>query len=166
MKQILDLRSFLAVLEEAGQLTHVHRQVSLVHELANVAASCQRQGRGAVIFEQPGESDWPVFAGAVGSTTLAALALLCDVSSISEVMGRVLDPAEAVPTQVVPEALWMQNVITGDQVDLGRLPIPTHGLHDGGPFITGGITVTKDPVSGRGNLSYNRMQLLGPRTFG
>jgi len=166
VKQILDLRSFLAVLEEAGQLTHVHRQVSLVHELANVAASCQRQGRGAVIFEQPGESDWPVFAGAVGSTTLAALALLCDVSSISEVMGRVLDPAEAVPTQVVPEALWMQNVITGDQVDLGRLPIPTHGLHDGGPFITGGITVTKDPVSGRGNLSYNRMQLLGPRTCG
>ena len=52
------------------------------------------------------------------------------------------------------------------EIDLRRLPIPTHGLHDGGPFITGGVIVTKDPVSGRGNLSYNRMQVLGKNTFG
>src|SRR5207237_6584034 len=36
----------------------------------------------------------------------------------------------------------------------------------GGPFSAGAVTVTQDPVSGRGNLSYNRMQVLGPHTFG
>ncbi len=61
---------------------------------------------------------------------------------------------------------WKKNVITGDQINLYQLPIPTHGKHDGGPFITGGVTVCTDPVSGRGNLSYNRMQILGPHTFG
>lgn len=166
MKKIDDLRTFIAALEKAGQMVRIHRPVSLVHELANVAASCQRQGRGAVQFESVEGAPWPVFAGAVGSPALAALALDCDVPDITAVMGRALDPAAAVATQSVAEAGWRQNVITGDDIDLSLLPIPTHGLHDGGPFITGGITVTKDPVHGRGNLSYNRMQLLGPRTFG
>jgi 2,5-furandicarboxylate decarboxylase 1 len=166
MKQIDDLRSFISVLEESGQFVRVRRPVSLVHELANVAANCQRQGRGAVQFEQPEGAAWPVFAGAVGSPMLAALALGCDVSNITEVMGRALDPAEAIATRPVSEATWRQNVITRDEVNLNLLPIPTHGLYDGGPFITGGITVTKDPISGRGNLSYNRMQVLGPHTLG
>jgi 2,5-furandicarboxylate decarboxylase 1 len=166
VNQIRDLRTYLAVLEDAGQLTRVHRQVSLDHELANVAASCQREGRGAVLFERPGGGDWPVFAGAVGSSILAALALDCDVAGITETMGRALDPAQGVPPQPVEEGVWKQNVVTGAGVDLNMLPIPVHGLFDGGPFITGGITIAKDPITGRGNLSYNRMQLLGPSTMG
>ena len=166
MKQIDDLRTFMSVLETAVQLIKIQRPVSLIHELANVAAACQRQGRGAILFEHLEGADWPVFAGAVGSPTLAALALGCDVSQITETMGRALEPANGIPPRRVPEAGWQQNVLTGDDIDLHRLPIPTHGLHDGGPFITGGITLTKDPISGRGNLSYNRMQVLGPRTFG
>ncbi|HMD90291.1 MAG TPA: UbiD family decarboxylase, partial [Anaerolineaceae bacterium] len=63
-------------------------------------------------------------------------------------------------------APWKQNVIKGADIDLYKLPIPTHGAHDGGPFITAGVTVSRDPLSGRGNLSYNRMQVLGPHTCG
>lgn len=164
--KIHDLRSFIAVLEEAGQMVRIHHSVSLDHELANVAAGCQRQGRGAVQFESVEGSAWPVFAGAVGSSTLAALALECDVADIIGVMGHALDPASAIATESISKAEWQRNVITGNEIDVSLLPIPTHGLHDGGPFITGGITVTKDPVSGRGNLSYNRMQVFGPHTFG
>ena len=39
MTEIHDLRSFLAALDSAGQLTRVEREVSLKHELANVAAT-------------------------------------------------------------------------------------------------------------------------------
>lgn len=166
MNQIRDLRTYMAVLEDAGQLSRVRRRVNLEHELANVAASCQREGRGAVLFERPGDREWPVFAGAVGSSTLAALSLACEVPDISEVMERALDPAAAIPPLPAEKAVWKENVINGDEVNVKRLPIPIHGLHDGGPFITGGITVTRDPISGRGNLSYNRMQVLGPRTLG
>ncbi len=166
MTQIKDLRGFLAALEEAGQLVRIRQPVSLVHELANVAAAVQRQGRGAILFEQTKEAAWPVFAGAVGSSTLAALALACDVGEIVEKMGEALQPANGIPPQLVTKAGWQENVILGDAVNLHELPIPTHGLHDGGPFITGGITIAKDPEHGRGNLSYNRMQVLGPQTFG
>ena len=166
MKPIYDLRSFISILDDNGQLVRVRRPVSLVHELANVAAACQRQGRGAVLFEEPEGAVWPVFAGAVGSSTLAALALDCDVSEISEVMGRALDPANGIAPQRVSEAAWQQNSIMGDELDINLIPIPTHGLHDGGAFITGGITITKDPIGGRGNLSYNRMQVFDRRTMG
>ena len=166
MGKILDLRSFICTLKNAGQLVKIKTPVNLVHELADVAAAVQRQGRGASFFVNPEGSHWPIFAGAVGSPELAALALECSVEEITDVMGRALDPTSAVPTEVVSEAGWKANQILGDEIDLHSLPIPTHGKHDGGPFITGGITVAKDPISGRGNLSYNRMQVLGPSTFG
>ena len=166
MGQIRDLRSYLEVLKNAGQLNEIEKPVNLVHELANVTATIARQGRGAALFTHAEGAQWPVFGGAVSSSTLAALSLECDLKDVTRKMEMVLDPSSAVPTQKVKDAAWKQNVITGDDVDLNLLPIPTHGLHDGGPFITGGITLTKDPVSGRGNLSYNRMQVLGPRTLG
>ncbi len=167
---IHDLRSYLQALEAAGQLLRVRQPANLVHELADVAATAARQTGKAVLFEQVAGAQvgWPIFANAVVSQTLAALALGCAPAEVPQVMGRALDPSHAAanaPRQGA-EALWKQNVLTGDQIDIRWLPIPTHGANDGGPFITGGVTVTRDPVSGRGNLSYNRMQVLGPHTFG
>ncbi len=161
-----NLRTFLSTLEKADRLVRVPTPVSLEHELANVAATVARRDLGAVLFERPDGSDWPVFAGAVTNQTLAALALGCAPDEVTDVMGRALEPANGIPPQRNAEATWKANVVTGDDVDLTVLPIPIHGQHDGGPFITGGVTVAKDPVSGRGNLSYNRMQLLGPQTLG
>jgi 2,5-furandicarboxylate decarboxylase 1 len=142
-----------------------------VHELANVAATLSRQSGQAVIFENPTDEakkfPWHIFANAVVNPVTAALALNCTVDEIIEKMSYALEPANGILPEVSAEKpTWMENIITGDDIDLNLLPIPTHGLHDGGPFITGGVVVTKDPVSGRGNLSYNRMQVLGKATFG
>lgn len=49
--KIRDLRSFIAVLEEAGQLVRIKQPVSLTHELADVAATLERRGGGAPLFE-------------------------------------------------------------------------------------------------------------------
>ena len=166
MSSIHDLRTYLALLDVNDQLVQVSTPVSLQHELANVAATVARRNLGAALFEAPDESDWPVFAGAVTNQTLAALALGCQLDEVTDVMGRALELANGIPPQRGADAVWKANVLTGADVDLTLLPIPIHGQHDGGPFITGGVTVAKDPVSGRGNLSYNRMQLLEPRTLG
>jgi 2,5-furandicarboxylate decarboxylase 1 len=167
---IHDLRTYLEALEAANQLLHVRQPVHLVHELANVAATAGRQTGKAVLFEPPADADaklgWPIFTNAVVSPALAALALGCTPTEVAQVMGRALEPDRGILPQPGMEATWKQNTLTGDEIDIRRLPIPTHGAHDGGPFITGGVTVTRDPDSGRGNLSYNRMQVLGPHTFG
>jgi 2,5-furandicarboxylate decarboxylase 1 len=171
MSRIYDLRSYIEVLEEARQLTHIRKPVALTHELANVAATLARQGQGPVIFEKPARDadtfPWQVFANAVVSPSSAALSLQCSTGEVPNQMGMALELGNGIQPQVVNEVpAWKKNVIRGDQINLYQLPIPTHGKHDGGPFITGGVTVCTDPVSGRGNLSYNRMQILGPHTFG
>jgi 2,5-furandicarboxylate decarboxylase 1 len=166
MTQIHDLRSYLSLLESQNQLTRIKKTIDLKHELANLAVTLQRQNRPACLFENPNHGLWPVFVNAVSTPFQAAAALECGVEDIIQVMENALDPAQGIAPKTVKTAAWQENTIATEEIDLNKLPIPTHGLHDGGPFITGGITVAKDPVSGRGNLSYNRMQILGPRTFG
>jgi len=146
MGKINDLRSFLSVLEQESRLTKVDQPVDLVHELANVAATLARmQGHGA-LFQKPkvteGNFPWPIFVNAVISPDTAALALECKKEDIIQKMNFALDLKNGIqPKRTEQEAAWKENVITGSEINLHKLPIPTHGLHDGGPFITGGVIV-------------------------
>lgn len=166
MSEIHDLRSFIDVLDGAGQLARVRSSVSLTHELADVAASLARADVGAGYFESVEGSPWPVFCGSVSSHRRAALALECGVDEVTDVMERALDPANGVAPVRVETADWHDNHVEGPDLDPSILPIPTHSRGDGGSFITGAVTVAKDPVSGRGNLGYNRMLLFESGRFG
>jgi 2,5-furandicarboxylate decarboxylase 1 len=166
MSEIHDLRSYIQVLESHGQLTRVRQEVDLEFEMANVAATMARQAGGAVLFEKVRGAEWPIFTNAIVNQQSAALALGCAIQDVIPTMGHALDPQNAIPPRRVEDAAWKANVLTGDGIDLRQLSLPVHAAHDGGPFITGGVTVTRDRISGRGNLSYNRMQVLGPKTFG
>ncbi len=166
MSDICDLRSYITALEAAGQLSRIKKEVSLTHELADVAATLVRQGGGAPLFENVTGTDWPVFSSGVSNQKRAAIALGCEENEIIDYMTHVLEPQNGIAPVRVEEAAWQENVLTGDEVDINQVPIPTHSRGDGGAFITGGVIISKDPVSGRGNLSYNRMLRMDERTFG
>jgi 2,5-furandicarboxylate decarboxylase 1 len=166
MEKINDLRSYIKLLDQRGKLVRVEKPIDLVHDLANVATAVIRQGRGATIFDHPAGSNIPVFTGAVATPELASLALGCELDQITQVMGQALEPSNGIPPKITEDAAWKKTVITGNEIDLNKLPIPTHAIHDGGPFITGGVVICKDPDSGRGNLSYNRMQVLEKNILG
>ncbi len=166
MSDITDLRTYIDALDAAGHLARISAPVSLDHELADVAATLARTGGGAPLFETVVDSPWPIFAGAVASRDRAAIALGCTVDEIVDEMERVLEGANGLEPVRSGDAAWHDNTVKGDDVDLGVLPIPTHSRGDGGAFITGAVTVTKDPVSGRGNLSYNRMLRMGRNLLG
>ena len=163
---VTDLRSYIEALDDAGQLARIKREVSQTHELADVAAALARNDVGAGLFENVTDSPWPIFAGGVTSHRRAAIALGCQPDEIIDRMGDALELSNGVATTRTESAAWHDNAITGDDVDVSMLPIPTHSRGDGGAFITGAVTVTKDPVGGRGNLSYNRMLKMDERTFG
>ena len=166
MADVHDLRSYIDDLTEAGQVARVTAPVSLVHELADVGAALARSDTGAGLFENVTDSPWPIFCGGVASHRRAAIALGCGAHEIVDVMERVLDPVNGVAPVRVDTADWQANGVTGDDVDTDMLPIPTHSRGDGGAFITGAVTVAKDPISSRGNLGYNRMLRLDRKTFG
>ena len=166
MAEINDLRSFINVLEENGQLAEISKEVSINHEIADITASLARSDGGAAFFTNVKETEMPIFAGGVSSHKRTALALECDPKSIIDVMGEALESSNGISTQLTTEADWHENCLTGDDIDLGVLPIPKHSRGDGGSFITGAVSVAKDPVSGRGNLSYNRMLVLEKNILG
>jgi 2,5-furandicarboxylate decarboxylase 1 len=55
--------------------------------------------------------------------------------------------------------------VTQNRVDLGRLPVPTHALKDGGPYFDAAVVVARDPDTGVRNASIQRFLVTGPDTM-
>ena len=65
-----------------------------------------------------------------------------------------------IPHRFVDDGPVMENVITGDDVDMGMFPTPLWHEDDGGRYIgTGSFTVTVDPDSGWMNLGTYRVMV-------
>ena len=56
-------------------------------------------------------------------------------------------------------------ILTGDQVDLGVLPICHHASGDHGRYITAGFTVCKDPDTGIYNAGWYRHEVLDKKSI-
>ena len=52
-----------------------------------------------------------------------------------------------------------------EDIDITRFPIPTYSPKDGGPYITPGIVVSKDPETGVPDIGHYRFLILGKDTF-
>ena len=162
MAAIDDLRSFLEVLSRHGSIHDFTAPVDRVHELGALLRASELDGRAAWFHDVAG-STMPVVGGVLGSHERIALAVGC----AREQLGATLEAATRapVPCHEVHHPAPCQQV-TMDPVDLGRLPVPVHAPKDGGPFINGGVVIGRDPVSGRQNLSYVRLQVKGPDRIG
>jgi UbiD family decarboxylase len=80
---------------------------------------------------------------------------------------RKVQHVEPIPPIEVPTGPVMQNVLTGDAVDLLRFPAPRFHAEDGGRYIgTGDGVIQRDPDSGYINLGTYRMQVHGPDRLG
>lgn len=157
-----DLRWFIDELRRVGALRDVTQTVEPVHELGAVLRAVERTGQASLFHSVEGH-EFPVLGGALGSNKQIALALGCEAMEVgTTVLRRLEQPLEPV--------LWegpapCQEVIH-DEVDLTRLPIPTHAPGDAGPYINAGVVVGREPGGGRHNLSYVRLQVKGPDKIG
>lgn len=63
---------------------------------------------------------------------------------------------------VVKDGPVLSHVLKGDDVDLGKFPVPMWHSHDGGRYIgTGDMVITRDPETGWFNLGVYRGQIQG-----
>ena len=150
----MDMRTFIAELDAAGELHHIVRRVSPEFEVASMMA---RQDGQPLLFEQlEGYPDWQLAAGYVAQRAHFARVLGVEVNAL---IPRIID-AVAHPVQPpLIENAPCQEVIETD-VDLARIPIPRYHPLDGGPYITTGVAVISDPDHGR-NLSFHRLMRIG-----
>lgn len=118
----------------------------------------------AVLFRNVAGSSFPVVANLLAHRPRLALAF--DTSGeklVHEFKERIRRP---IPPTIHKDAPFRDNTRLDDEVDLRELPILTHFEQDGGPYITAGLAVARDPETGLSTLGFHRMQLKGPRRLG
>ncbi len=157
---IHDLRSYLEVLKQNNELLTVSREVDPVGEIGAVMATLETTGGEAAFFKNVKGFDIPVAGGMLSDHRKIALALGCRPDEISRRIETALE--NPVKPETVESAVFKENVLKGNEIDLTKLPIPVHAPEDGGPFITGGVTFSKSLRGGRQNLSFHRMLIKGP----
>ena len=156
-----DLRSFLAELEAspAERVARVTRRVSSVHELSAVVKLMESRGNPVLWFDDVDGLGIPVVCGLFATRERIAMVLGATADRATETMLSLLD-IQTAPTRVAGGPV--QEVrLTGGQASLGRLPIPVHAPRDGGRYITSGVCLVRDPVSGAHNAGIYRMMVQG-----
>lgn len=164
MAKIYDLRSFMDILRENGELVEIHRPVKTEFEIGNVLSSMESANMGATLMTAVEGSEFPLVGNLLSTMARIGLALGCEKNRTNDFLGECLD--HPIKPVVVQEASCQENILLGEDVDLSKLPIPRHAPKDGGPFITGGVIVSRNPETGVQNLSFQRMQVKGKAKLG
>jgi 4-hydroxy-3-polyprenylbenzoate decarboxylase len=161
-----DLREFIDRVDALGALRRVDNadpafEIGGITEVAAGLPECP-----ALLFDSI--TGFPrgfrVFTNATTNSQRAALALGIDPAL------RPLDALKAwmekrqtlksLPPVAVKEALFLENSVTGADVDLTKFPAPWWHRKDGGPYLgSGSIVIMRDPDDGWINASIYRVQV-------
>jgi 4-hydroxy-3-polyprenylbenzoate decarboxylase len=178
-----DLRDFIAMLEQRGELVRVTTEVDPCLEMTEIADRTLKQGGPALLFENPRGHTTPVLANLFGTERRVALGMGADDVTALRDIGEILaylrqpDPPSGM-RDLMDKAPLLKQVLNmgprmvrnppcqyhakqGDEVDLGELPIQTCWPGDAGPLVTWPLVITRGPGKDRQNLGIYRMQLLG-----
>jgi 4-hydroxy-3-polyprenylbenzoate decarboxylase len=178
-----DLRAWIALLEREGELIRVSAEVDPYLEITEIVDRVVKAGGPALLFENPKDAQHPLLINQFGTERRMCLAFGAD--SLDDVGRRLGDVLEMQPPQGLAEKVRglkklksiadsqpksvrsgpaQDVVLTGDEVDLRRLPVQTCWPGDAGPFITLPAVITKDPRTGGRNVGMYRLQVLDERT--
>src|ERR1041384_275223 len=177
-----DLREWIALLEQEGELVRVQAEVDPHLEVTEIVDRTVKAGGPALLFENP-KSSHPLLINQFGTERRMCLAL--GVENLDEAGRKLGDVLEMQPPQGLAEKVKglrklksiadsqpkrvrrgpaQEGVLTGDDDDLGRVPIQTCWPGDAAPFITLPAVITKDPRDGSRNVGMYRMQVLDGKT--
>jgi UbiD family decarboxylase len=154
----MDLRNFLELLAREGELQKIKALVDPKHEIGAVCKILnERPGSPAVLFENVKGSAIPVVGQLLASDKRVAMALgLAQENVFDETVKRATSP---IAPRLVTDGPCQEVVMKGDEVDVTKLPLCTNNPSDGGPYITAGHVIIKDPEYGM-NLGIYRMMLI------
>ena len=179
------LRDFIDRLERNGRLVRVTAPVSAKLEITEIHTRLLAEGGPAALFENVEGSDMPLLANLFGTVERVAWGMDREPGSLRELgemlaffkqpeppggfreavgMAPLVKAALSMRPKSVSRAPCQEIVLTGDDIDLDRLPIQTCWPGEPAPLITWPLVVTKGPGDEKAdafNLGIYRMQVLG-----
>jgi 4-hydroxy-3-polyprenylbenzoate decarboxylase len=182
-----DLRGFLKLLEERGQLRRISALVDPDLEIAEISNRMLQAGGPALLFENVKGSDHPVAINLMGTEERVCWAMNMEKPIELEELGKKLAMLQQPkPPKKVAQAVefgkvlfdvlkakpgrdffppCQQVVIQGDDLDLGKIPMIRPYCGDAGKIITLGLVITKDCETGTPNVGVYRLQLQSRNTM-
>ncbi len=170
-----DLRTFIDAAMELGQV----RQIEGVDWNEEIGALVEATAElipdpPMLLFDQIKDypSGYRVMSLPVASPRLAGLALGLDIdgkstAQLREMAAEKMANVRPVPPIEVSTGPVMENVLTGDEVNLFKFPVPRFHAADGGRYLgTGDCLVNRDPESGYINVGTYRMEVHEPNLLG
>ena len=143
-----NFRQFLDRLRQAGELVDLHQAVDIRH-----IATLVDQAKTALFFHKVIGYDMPVVSGIIRSQERATMAMGCEnFGEIEHKLAQAI--AKPIPPRRVNGSPTREVTLVGDDVDLYKLPIPMSSIYDGGPMITAGVVITRDPELGMNSGIY------------
>jgi 2,5-furandicarboxylate decarboxylase 1 len=170
-------RDWLKDRDDKGDVWHIEKEVDVIDEMGAIIARADYSGIEKIIqFDNPKGFDIPVVTNTVGgSTERIARSFGVDpeeeshpIPAMAKTMMETIQSGGIPPVYVDEGNAPVQEVVyTGDDIDLGMLPIlrcnPDDGSHNkkmkDGRFITS-LCISK-PTEDARNLSYHRFEELG-----
>ena len=163
-----DLREYIAFLESKGDLRRIAAPVTWDLEITEIADRVVKQGGPALLFENVAGSTAPVFINMFGARQRMAWALgVEDIEEIPQRVRELLGMMQGAPQGIrakmstlgelahlasfqpktVRSGPCQEVVLTGQEVDLFRLPILKCWPLDAGRFITLPLVITNNPAT-------------------
>ncbi len=182
-----DLRGFIKLLEERGQLRRIQTLVDPDLEIAEIANRMLQAGGPGLLFEQVKGSAFPVAINLMGTVERICWAMNRDHPLELEALGKKLGMLQQPkPPKKLAQAIefgkvlfdvlkakpgrdffpaCQQVVIPEAELDLNCLPLIRPYPGDAGKIITLGLVITKDCETGIPNVGVYRLQLQSAKTM-
>lgn len=155
-----DMRTWIEELDAAGELIRIDKPVD---PLTQMGALLYQSREKALFFENLPHG-WRSLGQAPANVRHAAIAF---GTSLDDLVPTVAERFGARRTPELVHGGPVKDVRLGPgEFDLTQLPVHVAGIRDGGPVIGSGLVVTKDPDTGRRNVSFHRLQVKGPNKTG
>ena len=145
----MNFRDFVKLLDEKGLLVRIKRPVDIKYEIATLMKLMNDK---PLLFENVKGHTMRVVANVCSTRELVALGLGIKPNEI------IAKLTEAIENPKEPKVVKAEGYREAP-VDLTKLPILLHYKLDGGPYISSGVIVARDPELGL-NASYHRMMVI------
>ena len=168
-----DLREWLSAAEALGEVKHV-KGANWEQDIGLAAEAILREENGpCVVFDEvPGSPKGfrvllNMFAGTRRNMTLGFPDHLTKWELSDNYREAYLVDPKLIPHEIVEDGPVLENVLTGDDVDVTKFPSPIWHEKDGGRYIgTGTYSITRDPEENWLNAGAYRAMVHDKKSVG
>ena len=161
------LRGFLEMVERdyPEEFLRIKVPVSTQLDMTSIIFELEHAGKSpVVVYENVEGHTMPVVTNIAGNRRLLAACLGVPQPDLPSAFRERCQ--KYIPCEIVKDAPWNEVVLEGDQVDLTKLPIPTHFSVDAAPYVTAGQLTARDPLTGVDTTGFHRFMLTGKNRLG